>query len=130
MTRRKGRSMSPRERERQEARYRMEMNRMRAAKGLPPLEPTPERGGEPALQEVRHAPQPPVPHGDGRQLEGRPSSARPAPPTPRRQETRYCPRCHRDLLPFDFHPPESLVCRACLRPEPPPGVELRGVRLP
>lgn len=78
---------SPKDRKRADERFRQDIERIRRAKGLPPLEPTPEPEQEPAR---------PTP--------------RPAPPRP--PESRICIACRRERMAFG--PPESsLICARC-----------------
>jgi hypothetical protein len=107
---RRRRSMSPRQRERRDERFRADIERIRAAKGLPALEPAPERD------------QLPVAGGHEEQEEPEPSSARPAPPTPRREPQRFfCPQCNTWKDPVEHAGSGSLLCNYCARHAKTPG---------
>jgi hypothetical protein len=100
---RRRRSLSPRQRERRDERFRQDIERIRAQKGLPPLEPAGSELSEPTTVVVDSD----IP------------TAHPARPTPRREPprppaTRICIACRRERTVFG--PPESsLICASCTR---------------
>jgi hypothetical protein len=115
MNQRRRRNKSPRERERRDQRFRQDIERIRAAKGLPPLEPTRQPEQEQETSPIGDTP------------------PRPTPRQPTRQrEPIYCPQCREYRDPIEFNDGASLTCYGCRRGKRDPGptrLAIRGVVL-